>query len=129
MPKDMTVAVRKAIRISAAHHIPNHPGKCARPHGHNYLVEAFVKGPVDPETGMIKDFYDISKDLEIIVGSWDHQDLNEMVKGGVLIAPFLTTAENLAEFWLAMLRRIDDRYDAVKVWETEDSYALATAGG
>jgi uncharacterized protein (TIGR00645 family) len=32
-------------------------GKCARPHGHghNYLLEVTVRGPIDPRTGMVCD--------------------------------------------------------------------------
>lgn len=125
----MQVSVRKAIRISAAHHIPNHPGKCARPHGHNYLVEVWATGDVDPETGMVKDFYDIGHDLEVVVGHYDHQDLNEMLVDQPTWKHThyeFTTAENLAMFWLIQLRVYSDKYDRIRVWETDDSYAEAS---
>ena len=35
-------------------------GKCNNPHGHghNYVVEVLVGGPVDPETGMVVNLVD-----------------------------------------------------------------------
>lgn len=110
-------AVWKRIEISAAHHIPNHKGKCAREHGHNYVVEIGVVGPVNPETGMVKDFYDIKTDIDlVIVQPCDHRDLNQVYKG------MLTTAENLAVTWLQQLRKLDDRYTVVRVFETSTSF-------
>lgn len=117
--------VAKKVRISAGHHIPNHPGKCKNPHGHNYVVEVeahCLDRDFNRETGMVKDFYEISKDLKEIVEYYDHKDLNEE------FAPIkmLTTAENLAAFWLNELKLIDERYWRVTVWETDDSSASAT---
>lgn len=130
----MTMAtVRKVITISCAHQIPNHPGKCARPHGHNYKVEVWATGPVDEETGMVLDFYLMKEDLEAVVGRWDHQDLNPMSMGeicsilGVIDNGYggwiPTTAENLAGAWLHDLQQKSKLYNKIRVWESEDSYA------
>lgn len=107
----------KRIRISSAHHIPNHPGKCKQPHGHNYLIEAGYEGPIQGSTGMVKDFYEVKYDLQqVIDGPCDHQDLNLVYPG------MLTTAENLAARWLTELHELDPRAAFIRVWETDDSY-------
>jgi 6-pyruvoyltetrahydropterin/6-carboxytetrahydropterin synthase len=112
------VTITKRIRISAAHHIPNHPGKCARPHGHNYTIEVSMTGQVSFRTGFVRDFYLIKQDLhDVIEDVCDHQDLNA-------IYPYLlTTAENLAIVWLTALVRRDPRYSSIRVYETDDCWA------
>ena len=49
--------------FEAAHQIPNYPGKCARLHGHNWVVEATVKGTELDELGMLIDFKKVKKAL------------------------------------------------------------------
>jgi 6-pyruvoyltetrahydropterin/6-carboxytetrahydropterin synthase len=119
----MITQLRKTLRMECAHHIPNHPGKCARPHGHSYVVEVFIRGEIDPKTGMIKDFYDIKADLEVIIGWCDHLDLNGCY------SDMLTTAENLSVRWLTDLRKIDERYVGVRVHETESGCAESWSTG
>lgn len=114
------MTVTKVVKLSAAHHLPNHPGKCKFHHGHNYKVEVTCKGPIDLDTGMVKDFGDIETDCEAIILVYDHTDLN------VSIPEMLTTAENLASFWLGALVRVDPMYSSVTVWETDDCYARAS---
>ena len=43
-------------QFSAAHHLPGYPGACASPHGHNWEVEVFVRGPKLDRTGILADF-------------------------------------------------------------------------
>jgi len=107
----------KRITISAAHWIPNHPGKCKNLHGHNYIVEVGIQGPVNPMTGMVKDFYEVKNDLsEVIDKPCDHKCLNDVY------GSMLTTAENLAAMWLYELIKRDSRYEVVRVYETPDSW-------
>ncbi len=61
------VSLTKRYRFSASHRLHNQGlsaqensrvfGKCNSPygHGHNYIVEVTVRGPVDPATGMVMD--------------------------------------------------------------------------
>lgn len=114
----MNVTVMKQVRISAAHHLPNHQGKCANLHGHNYLVQAFKSGEVDLRTGMVVDFYEMGQDLDSVVGVWDHHDLNDCCKN--------PTAEELACSWLSVLNYRSPGYVKVRVWETDDCYAEAS---
>lgn len=112
-----TATVWKRLEISAAHHIPNHPGKCREPHGHNYVIEVAVHGEILDETGMVKDFYEIKEDIKSVIDvPCDHKDLNLVYPG------MLTTAENLASEWLRELRERDSRYSSIRVYETSSSF-------
>jgi 6-pyruvoyltetrahydropterin/6-carboxytetrahydropterin synthase len=107
--------------VSAAHQIPNHPGKCRFLHGHNYDVEVTFRAPVDKETGFVIDFAYIEDDVEAAIKQVaDHKYLNEVYPD------MLPTAENLALAWLTALRSINKGYVVIRVWETNDCYATAT---
>jgi 6-pyruvoyltetrahydropterin/6-carboxytetrahydropterin synthase len=54
-------------------------GKCNNPygHGHNYMIEVTVSGPVDDETGMVCNLVDLDGFVDAeIVERFDHQNLN-----------------------------------------------------
>jgi 6-pyruvoyltetrahydropterin/6-carboxytetrahydropterin synthase len=57
-------------------------GKCNNPygHGHNYVVEVAVSGPVDPATGMIANLADLDAFVEReVIEPFDHTYLNEEI--------------------------------------------------
>jgi 6-pyruvoyltetrahydropterin/6-carboxytetrahydropterin synthase len=57
-------------------------GACANPHGHghSYVLEAMVAGPVDPETGFSVELGALDRVLaEAVVGPLDHQHINHAV--------------------------------------------------
>jgi len=57
-------------------------GKCNNPygHGHNYVLEISVSGPVDPATGMIANLADLDGFVEReVIEAFDHRSLNEEV--------------------------------------------------
>ncbi|HMD32795.1 MAG TPA: 6-carboxytetrahydropterin synthase [Candidatus Acidoferrales bacterium] len=57
-------------------------GKCANPHGHghNYVLDVGVTGPVDLATGMITNLADLDAFVEReILAEFDHVYLNEQV--------------------------------------------------
>ena len=113
--------VRTECIFDAAHQIPNHPGKCARLHGHTWRVVIEVDGTVDTKTGMIVDF----GDLKSIVRKFDHELVNQVVS-------FLPTAENLVEHFLGEIESLFAQKEVmcncvtVEVWESADSYARDT---
>jgi 6-pyruvoyltetrahydropterin/6-carboxytetrahydropterin synthase len=89
-------------------------GNCARLHGHSYRLLVTLRGPIDPETGMVMNFT-VMKHLvrERVVHRLDHQHLNDVVGG-------LTTAENLL-YWMAdqLLGPIPaDLLTRLELWET-----------
>ena len=54
-------------------------GKCNNPygHGHNYMLEVTVSGPVDEQTGMVCNLVDLDGLVRgEILDRFDHEDLN-----------------------------------------------------
>ena len=76
----MTTTLSKTFRFEAAHRLPRVPEghKCGRLHGHSYQIDVIVKGEVDPSTGMVIDFAEITKAWEPLHNVLDHYYLNEI---------------------------------------------------
>lgn len=79
--------------FEAAHFIANYPGKCARLHGHNWVVEAVAQGSQLNELGILIDFKIFKSELNKILEEFDHRYLNELE----IFAKKNPTAENLAK--------------------------------
>ena len=80
--------------FSAAHMMRDHPGVCARLHGHNYRVLLTVVGDTLDECGMLVDFSQLKRIFDQILADLDHRNLNE-------IPPFdeiNPSSENLARY-------------------------------
>lgn len=72
----------KEFRFEAAHQLPRHDGKCARLHGHSWLLRVFVARDVlittGPQTAMVQDYGDIKEIVNPLVETYlDHYFLNE----------------------------------------------------
>lgn len=75
------VEIVKTYRFEAAHYLPNVPDghKCKRMHGHSFKFEVMLKGEIDPQTGWLMDFGDVSKVVKpLIEDSLDHYLLNDI---------------------------------------------------
>jgi 6-pyruvoyltetrahydropterin/6-carboxytetrahydropterin synthase len=70
----------KEFSFEAAHRLPKVPAthKCARLHGHSFKVAVHVEGPVDADTGWVRDFADLSRAMEPLLDCLDHHYLNEV---------------------------------------------------
>jgi 6-pyruvoyltetrahydropterin/6-carboxytetrahydropterin synthase len=109
------VELFKEFTFEAAHRLPNVAAdhKCARLHGHSYRVTIHVTGDVDPESGMVTDFANITAAFKPISEQYlDHYFLNE-IEG--LENP---TSENLARWIWARLSPSLPKLSAVQVRET-----------
>ena len=91
----MRARLERSYRFEAAHFLPKVPAghKCARVHGHSYLVNVAVEGVVTEIQGWVTDFADIDEHAAPLVKQLDHQLLNE-IDG--LANP---TSELLAAWW------------------------------
>ena len=72
----MRVELTRSYRFEAAHRLPMVPPdhKCHRMHGHSFVIEVTVAGPVDPHMGWLVDFGDITKVVEpILKAELDHR--------------------------------------------------------
>ena len=120
--------IGKRFTFEAAHQLPNHDGKCARPHGHSYILEVVIEGEPEyqhghPKQGMVLDFSDLGKVVrEKIIDRLDHQDLNVVLADEMTV----TTAENIAAWAYAQLSvGLGTPFGGVtvRVWETATSWA------
>ena len=70
----------KEFRIEAAHRLPQVPAehKCARLHGHSFLIGVYVEGAVQAATGWVRDFADISAAMQDVHEQLDHRYLNDI---------------------------------------------------
>lgn len=108
--------------FEAAHKIENYPGKCARLHGHNWIVEAVIKGAELNELGILVDFKILKAELNKVLDELDHQYLNELE----IFAEKNPTAENLAKIIFEKLSvseifKTNAKLSAVKVYESPKS--------
>ncbi|NBW71950.1 MAG: 6-carboxytetrahydropterin synthase [Flavobacteriia bacterium] len=98
-------------------------GKCNNPnfHGHNYVLEVWIEGAIDPATGYVIDLK-IVKDLikNEITDRFDHKNLNLDCKEFLNLNP---TAENIAVVcWDLIRSKLDAKYElSIKLWETENN--------
>ena len=96
-------------------------GKCSHPnyHGHNYVVEVYVDGPIDPVTGFVIDLKILKTIIQDeIIERFDHRNLNLDCKEFEGINP---TTENIAVvIWQLLRSKIDSKFGLeVHVSETE----------
>jgi 6-pyruvoyltetrahydropterin/6-carboxytetrahydropterin synthase len=138
--------ITKEFSFEAAHHLPDHRGKCRRPHGHSYRLQISLRGPLidapgESSDGMVMDFDDLKAIVNATVmdqlsdavprgegaqsiekGGLDHNDLNALT--GIR-----TTAENLVHWiWDALVAGgvPDTLLYCIKLWETEKGYVEIT---
>jgi len=79
-------------------------GKCNNPygHGHNYIVEVTVSGPVDGQTGMVCNLVDLDGFVRgQVLERYDHQNLNLLPE----FADKVPTTENLCIAIYEILKR------------------------
>jgi 6-pyruvoyltetrahydropterin/6-carboxytetrahydropterin synthase len=114
-----TVNVRlvQEFRFESAHLLPKVPAghKCARLHGHSFRIGVAIAGPVNPETGWLRDFGEVEALWAPLHDALDHRYLNE-VPG--LENP---TSENLAKWIWDRLKPTLPELAEITVFETCDS--------
>ena len=111
--------LRIKVDFPAAHHLIGYPGDCARPHGHNWVLEVFARSKGLDSIGMAIDFRDLKKAAKELVAPWDHQDLNTL-DDFKTINP---SAETIAQLAFERLSKSLDTphtwIQQVTVWENE----------
>ena len=98
-------------------------GKCANPngHGHNFVLEVTVAGPVKGESGFAVDFKKLKHLVRTeIIDKTDHKHLNydvDFLKGTI------PTAENIARaFWHVLEARMgESKLYSIRLHETENN--------
>lgn len=64
--------------FSAAHHLRGYNGDCAKPHGHNWVVEVHIQCNKLNDIGIGIDFRDVKQVVKSVLSRLDHGDLNEL---------------------------------------------------
>ncbi len=110
--------------FSAAHSLEGYPGDCAHIHGHNWMVEVFVKCEKLDEIGIGIDFKDIKQAVKDVLQGLDHFNLNDLPA----FKKVNPTSENIAKFLYQELgRKLNSngvKVSKVKVSETPGAGAL-----
>ena len=131
--------IAKEFRWEMGHRLPNHDGQCRNMHGHSYRMVVEVEGEIDPETGMIIDFADISKKVKPLVAELDHcflcqeddQEVRDLLESMDMKRVYISvpsTVENICGLFVERLKTAfteDNNVEAftVRIWETASSVA------
>ena len=128
------VTVTRRMTFNAAHRVHNPAlsdeenrsifGKCNNPnwHGHNYVLEVTVAGPIDERTGYVVDLGVVKRIVqEVVIDHVDHRNLNLEVE---FLRGVIPTTENLV---VACWRVLEPRFrparlHRLKLWETENHF-------
>lgn len=116
----MEIVLTRSFRLESARRLPRLPAThpCARVHGHSFVVELELAGPIDPELGWLIDYNDIAAAFEPLRQALDHRFLNE-VEG--LENP---TSEHIARWVFDRLSPTLPALTAVIVMETPETRAI-----
>lgn len=101
--------------------------KCNSPnyHGHNYTLETWVEGEIDPDTGYVIDLGELKQIIkEEVEEPFDHRNLNLDVPDFADLNP---TAENIAKVIYNKLKpRLKQFKLVVRLYETENNFVEYT---
>ena len=127
--------------FDSAHFLPNYLGKCSHIHGHRWRAIVTITGDVNvlgSQEGMILDFTEFKRKLKELENELDHKllitensisdELFNLLKEHNFVIkefPFVTTAENMAEWIFDVLQ--DGHYNlhvvSVTLYETPNNSA------
>jgi 6-pyruvoyltetrahydropterin/6-carboxytetrahydropterin synthase len=129
----MNASFGRRYMLSASHRLHSHAlsaeenwaayGKCNHPHGHghNYVIEVLVCGPVNPATGMVVDLVALDEVVRTrVLNRFDHTNLNL----DDLFVNRVPTTENLCRVVFGLLKGElpAGRLEHVRVEETENNF-------
>jgi 6-pyruvoyltetrahydropterin/6-carboxytetrahydropterin synthase len=131
--------IAKEFRWEMGHRLPNHDGACRNVHGHSYKMQVEVEGSVNPDSGMIMDFGEISAIVKPLVAELDHAflcqdtdtevlDLLERMDMKRVLIDVPSTVENICKLFIDRLRPLFEDIQqvetfTVRIWETASSEA------
>jgi 6-pyruvoyltetrahydropterin/6-carboxytetrahydropterin synthase len=132
-------SLTRSVRFAAAHRYRRPDwseernravfGACANPsyHGHSYVCEVTVTGPIDEQTGFVTDLGELDRVIhEEVYDRFDHRNINTDVPefGEGKLIP---TGENLARFICERMQsRLDGGVRVSSVRIAEDDSLSAT---
>lgn len=76
-PVNQNCSVAKRVIFDSSHFLDEYDGKCSNLHGGRYELWVYVKGAINPDTGMVLDYGYMKTILDkYIVNEFDHHCLN-----------------------------------------------------
>lgn len=115
--------VCKQFSFDAAHYLPGYNGKCSNMHGHHWVLQVELEGPVG-SNGMVVDFSELKELVNsVIVKVLDHRVLNDLM--------LMPTCENIL-LWIDKYIRQPEEAEMMlskaslvrlRLYETPDSFA------
>jgi 6-pyruvoyltetrahydropterin/6-carboxytetrahydropterin synthase len=143
------IYVTREYSWSMGHRLQRHEGLCRNPHGHNYVAEVTVVGPVrsddGSESGMVVDFGALDAIVKPIIDAWDHafmvEDSDPFKKHlgafgdecdvfpKIVVVPWAPTAEHIAArlFQLIYEARPSEAWHVCRVCVYETARSKAEA--
>jgi len=133
MARPLKISLTRRYKFAASHRLYSPKfseaenrrvyGKCANPHGHghNYVVEVTITGPVDPATGMIANLGDLDPFVgREVLDAFDCRNLNTEVEA--FRGTVVPTTENVAREIFRRLRNFPQaRIERVRIEETSNN--------
>ena len=128
------VIVTRRMHFNAAHRVHNPElsdeenerlfGRCNNPnwHGHNYILDVSVAGPIEARTGYVMDLAALKRVVqETVIDKVDHRNFNldvDFMHGSI------PTAENIVVgCWRVLASRVAPaRLVRLVLWETPNNY-------
>lgn len=128
------VTITRRMHFNAAHRVHNPAlsdaentalfGKCNNPnwHGHNYMLDVSVTGPIDERTGYVMDLAALKQIVEReVIAKADHRNFNLEVD---FMRDVIPTTENIiVQMWRVLAPVIAPaRLTRLVLWETPNNY-------
>ncbi len=128
------VTVTRRMHFNAAHRVHNPElsdeenerlfGRCNNPnwHGHNYMLDVSVAGPIESRTGYVMDLAALKRVVqEAVIDKVDHRNFNLEVD---FMRGVIPTAENIVVgCWRVLAPRVAPaRLVRLVLWETPNNY-------
>ena len=128
------VTVTRRMHFNAAHRVHNPAlseeenerlfGRCNNPnwHGHNYILDVSVAGPIEARTGYVMDLAALKRVVqEAVIDKIDHRNFNLDVD---FMRGVIPTAENIVVgCWRVLEPRVAPaRLVRLVLWETPNNY-------
>jgi 6-pyruvoyltetrahydropterin/6-carboxytetrahydropterin synthase len=129
--------IAKEFHWEMGHRLPEHFGKCKNVHGHSYKMTVEIEGDV-MESGMVMDYYELSKIVKPIVEEMDHsfmvykedtdiiQLLNKL-NSKKIIADCHSTVENICIYVMEKIKQsgfpANVKKLRLRIQETYNDYA------
>ena len=128
------VTVTRRMHFNAAHRVHNPAlsdaenqalfGKCNNPnwHGHNYMLDVSVTGPIDEKTGYVMDLGQLKAVVNReVIDKADHKNFNLEVDFMHDVIP--TTENIIVAIWRVLEPRIAPaKLTRLVLWETPNNY-------